>query len=427
MLSVVSTAHTVTAKATSGLRSTQLRAARAAAGLKQSQLLLRLEDAGRRLGIDLPPRESLKRQVSRWENGAPMSADYRRLFCRIYGATEDELGFVLVQAPTVEPLAQATDPDHLIDRATQLRNGAASFIDPEATGAAQIDSLDERVDLHARDCVRVAPSVMLRRLLSDFQEVQTLAARHPGPPNMSRLYGITANYASLIADEMMVLGRPADSQAWHTTAKTAADRAEDTTLQARTRSLNALLYLYYGDPARAVTLAQQAQALVSSPTAATALAAAVEAFAYSRDGVEDASRRALRVGEDQLRRQPPASRADSVFGFTERRWHFYRSRTLLRIGTAAEARHAAADAIAAYPIDVIGDPTVITLDLARRLAIDGDLLRSAEVAAAALIDMRPEHRTGLFTNAGREVLASVSPLGRTHPAVQQLHALIEAG
>ena len=426
MLRVVTAARTVTGKATPGLRSTQLREIRIAAGLKQSQLLLRLEQAGRRLGVDLPPRESLKRQVSRWENGAPMSAEYRRLFAVVYGLTEEQLGFLPPPDPAA-PAQLATSDAALIDSAAQLRQGIDSLLGQEPTAAASLDSLDERVDLHARDCVRLAPTTMLGRLLSDFHEIQALASHRHQPQAMLRLYGTAANFASLIADEMMVLGRPAESQAWHTTAKTAADRTEDPALQARTRSLNALLYLYYGEPARAVALAQQAQFLANRPAAATALAATVEAFAYSRDGNEAASRHALRVGEDLFRRQPQTHQADSVFGFTERRWRFYRSRALLRIGTTTEARAAADDAIACYPIDVVGDPTVITLDLAHRLASDGDLLQSAEVATTVLTGMRPEHRTGLFTSAGREVLTSVSALGRTHPAIQQLRDLTQAG
>jgi transcriptional regulator with XRE-family HTH domain len=422
----VISAHTVPGKPAPALRSTRLREVRAAAGLKQSQLLVLLEQAGRRLDIDVPPRESLKRQVSRWENGAPMSAEYRRLFAVVYGLTEEQLGFLPPPDPAA-PAQLATSDAALIEGAAQLRQGIDRLLGQEPTAAASLDSLDERVDLHARDCVRLAPATMLGRLVTDFREVQTLASHRHQPRAMLRLYGIAANFASLIADEMMVLGRPADSQAWHTTAKTAADRTENSALQARTRSLNALLYLYCGDPARAVALAQQAQGLANRPAAATALAAAVEAFAYSRDGNEAASRHALRVGENLFRRQPQADQADSVFGFTERRWLFYSSRALLRIGTTVEARAAADDAIACYPIDVVGDPTVITLDLARRLAFDGDLLQSAEVATTVLAEMRPEHRTGLFATAGREVLASVSALGRTHPAVHQLHALTQAG
>jgi hypothetical protein len=93
MLYVVSLMHTAADRPATGLRSTQLRQVRLAAGLKQSQLLLRLEQAGRQLGMEVAPRPSLKRQVSRWENGGTMSAEYRRLFCRVYEQTESQLGF----------------------------------------------------------------------------------------------------------------------------------------------------------------------------------------------------------------------------------------------------------------------------------------------------------------------------------------------
>src|SRR5215207_9880495 len=214
------------------------------------------------------------KKVSRWENGAPMSADYRRLFAAVYDRTEEQLGFSPEADPaaSVPPVASGAA---LVDCATQLRQGIDALLCREPTAAAGLDSLEERVDLHARDCVRLAPATMLSRLLADFHELQTLVSHRHRPRVLLRLYGITANYASLIADELMVLGRSADSQAWHTTAKTAADRTEDPAVQARTRSLNALLYLYYGDPTRAVTLAQQAQALGHRPAAAPALAAAV--------------------------------------------------------------------------------------------------------------------------------------------------------
>lgn len=89
-----------------GLRSRPLKLVRAGMGWKQSQLLVRLEDAGRRLGVQVAPRPSLKTMVSRWENGAPMSADYRRLFRDVYGMNDEDLGFPAGR----EPLAMPTEP-----------------------------------------------------------------------------------------------------------------------------------------------------------------------------------------------------------------------------------------------------------------------------------------------------------------------------
>jgi tetratricopeptide (TPR) repeat protein len=91
--SVMNPDQPVTTRGSAGLRSEQLQLIRARSGWKQSQLLLRLEDAGRGLGIHVAPRASLKTMVSKWENGAPMSEDYRRLFRHVYGMTDEDLGF----------------------------------------------------------------------------------------------------------------------------------------------------------------------------------------------------------------------------------------------------------------------------------------------------------------------------------------------
>ena len=69
-----------TARNTPGLRSRRLKEIRTAADKRQAVLLRELVAAGELNGIEVAPLASLKRMVSGWENGAPMSADYRRLF-----------------------------------------------------------------------------------------------------------------------------------------------------------------------------------------------------------------------------------------------------------------------------------------------------------------------------------------------------------
>jgi len=117
MLLVVSLMHTAAARPATGLRSTQLRQARLAAGLKQSLLLVALEHAGRELDVEVAPRPSLKRMVSRWENGAPMGTEYRRLFCHVYKKTEADLGFQALSADadgmTVTPSGRVIPPPAL--------------------------------------------------------------------------------------------------------------------------------------------------------------------------------------------------------------------------------------------------------------------------------------------------------------------------
>ena len=99
MLCVMTGAPTATTRGRAGLPSKRLQLVRAAMGWKQSRLLVALEATAHQLGLDLPPRPSLKTMVSKWENGAPMSAEYRRLFCEVYGMTEEALGFHDTNSP----------------------------------------------------------------------------------------------------------------------------------------------------------------------------------------------------------------------------------------------------------------------------------------------------------------------------------------
>ncbi len=69
--------------------------------------------------------------VSGWENGAPMSADYRRLFCIVYGLTEAELGFTTNDTPPPAPLGADLDPWELADALTSSTITAPTLAEME--------------------------------------------------------------------------------------------------------------------------------------------------------------------------------------------------------------------------------------------------------------------------------------------------------
>ncbi len=67
---------------------TQLRRARAEAQWSQTQLIAAMRRAAPSLKIRLPDNESLKTNVTRWENGHVMPGpDYRKLLRVVYGST----------------------------------------------------------------------------------------------------------------------------------------------------------------------------------------------------------------------------------------------------------------------------------------------------------------------------------------------------
>jgi hypothetical protein len=404
----------------------KLAAARDELGWSQARLISELKRRGRAAGFAVMGRSSLKTALSRWENAHFVpDQHYRRLLRDIFGATDDELGFASVTVCAVDQNLRSVqiatgstqEAPRGADASADIRRRIDQLMDADA--AVCVAGLEERVSLQAQDCVRVAPPTMLDRVLSDFEDVQALLQQPPSPALMSRLYEIAANLSALVGDELMVFGRPADSQAWYTTAKAAALRADSSRVLARVLSLNASSTSTTEPQRKAVALAQQTYALDSAGPA-PALATSVEAFAQARLGNEVAARHALRHSQELLEKQ---DQEDSVFGFTERRQLFYRGRTVLRIAKVVEARAVLNDALSSYPLDVVGDPAVLRLDLAERLVVEGDLLQAAELAISVLADLRPEHRTGLFTHPGRRVLAGVTGLGRHHVAVDQLEAL----
>jgi hypothetical protein len=71
----------------------QYRLSRPPRGWTQDRLILELETVGAAMEIPVATRASLKVQVSRWENGYPVSDEYRTLFRHIFRATDAQLGF----------------------------------------------------------------------------------------------------------------------------------------------------------------------------------------------------------------------------------------------------------------------------------------------------------------------------------------------
>src|SRR5215207_3626073 len=164
---------------------TKLAAARENLGWSQARLMSELERRGRLAGLAVMSNSSLKTALSRWENGHyTPDRQYRQLFRDIYGLSDAELGF--------PPLAVvAVEQDQTVGATADLRRDMDHLLCADA--ATCVTGLEERVSLQAQDCVRVAPSEMLTRLLADFEDVKSLLKQPVGKPLMMRLYEVAAD------------------------------------------------------------------------------------------------------------------------------------------------------------------------------------------------------------------------------------------
>ena len=145
---------------------TKLAAAREHLGWSQARLMSELQRRGRATGLVVMSTSSLRTALSRWENGhITPDRDHRKLLRDIYGLTDAELGF---PPAAVVPVEQDLATGHTTD----LRRDMDQLLGADA--ATCVTGLEERVSLQAQDCVRIAPSAMLTRLLSDFEDVKSL-------------------------------------------------------------------------------------------------------------------------------------------------------------------------------------------------------------------------------------------------------------
>lgn len=303
--------------------------------------------------------------------------------------------------PKRDLLAGADRARHLLDRTIAERS-----VTP-----AQVDKIDHMVRLHAQACVTMPPTVMLRRLIADFDEFRWLVSQAQSPTTLVRLYGCIAQIAALIADEMMVLGDTHRAWAWHHSAIVATDETGLSELGLQVRSLGILIPLYSGDPREALSMASEAchvgRSVVNKTLPAYALAVTLKALILAQLGSVDECKAALDESSESFARLGRTDEADSVFGFSERRWRFYRARTFTELGDFSEAWEAQDRALDLYPTDVVGDPTLIRLDRALCLVRQNEIDAGCQLATDTFASLPPEHHTSIFFGYGKKVLAAV--------------------
>lgn len=194
---------------------------------------------------------------------------------------------------------------------------------------------------------------------------------------------------------------------------------------AHVRALAAMLPLYYGDPWEAVQLTQEAQAIVlSRHHAVKALAPTLEALALAQHGDKESARLALVNARKSFEALDLQHQDESVFGFSERRWRFYESRTLFLIGDIPSAIEAQQAAIALYPPDVVGDRALLQLDRASCVVRCQEISAGLRAATDILLDMPPEHRTDIFLRYAWKVVSAVPAKFRSQTQVIEYCGLL---
>jgi transcriptional regulator with XRE-family HTH domain len=258
MLCVMNDPPTGTTRGRAGLPSKRLQLIRASMGWKQSRLLVAIEATAHRLGMDLPPRASLKTMVSKWENGAPMSAEYRRLFSEVYGMTEEALGFHDNAASPAEP-SLALDGLDAWDLADTLTRSSITL--------STLAEMEQAVYGYAGRYPTTPPGELLPPVTRQMTRVRQVISE-PQPLAVRRrsvaLLGVLSGVAGQLAVD---IGRQDYAEAMFRVGRLAADEADDHDLAAwiaATRGIGPFFAQQYATTADLLAAAERHAALASS-------------------------------------------------------------------------------------------------------------------------------------------------------------------
>lgn len=379
------------------------------------------------------------RQFERWYSGKVKTEphpDACRILESMFGRPVSEL-FAPATRSALETLSgsganeshsasgdDASDHD-IVGMAEGVRLRMADVL--TATAKPDIDYMMEGVSQHAVDSIQTPPDTMLRRLVVDYDQArQFLGGRLPLRYQRD-LYRATAQLSVLVADVLMVLGKSHHAESWHEQARRAADETEDDILRAHVRALAAMLPLYYGEPQATVRLAQEAQGIIGNRRhAVRALAPTLEALAHAQLDDYESSCSSLEIARRSFDELETEHKAESVFGFSERRWRFYESRALSLADDIPSAMAAQERAMALYPPEVVGDRALLRLDVARCMVRLGDISAGLQVARTMLLGMPAEHRSDIFLRYAWNVVSVVPARLRTLPAVVESCELLRS-
>jgi transcriptional regulator with XRE-family HTH domain len=335
---------------------------------------------------------------------------------------------------------EAEDDDDVLRRA-QLRmiaDAAAGGVDSQFLGAVNrirrrmddalvggtvsatmLDQWEETTADYGSQYLTVPPLRLLCDVLLDFGDVRRMC-EHRQPLDFSeRLCRLAAQLAGLAGMIMIDVGHQRLARSFFRTARTAGDETGDRQLRAWIAVREALVPLYYGDPAEAVALARAGAGLAGrNVCVAAAMAPVMEARALARVAARRGGtakpqglRRAaalLDSAHEALSRLPGTDRGDTAFGYTERQLLFHEGDTLVTLAHHQGAEKALTHSLRLYSTEEILDRSLATLGLARcRLEAD-EPEEALRLSRETLLAVPREHRSEIMVRAARSLGDSVA-------------------
>jgi len=285
--------------------------------------------------------------------------------------------------------------------------------------AIMLDEWEEATVGYGRQYMTVPPSRLLCDVLLDFGDVRRMSERRQSLEFSERLCRLAGRLAGLIGMIMINVGDQRLARSFFRTARTAADETGDRHLRAWVAVREALVPLYYGDPAEAGVLARAGAGLAGrNPCAAGVMAPVLEAraLAWAAARREEAgggpalrkARGLLAPVHEALAGLPAAERGDTAFGYTRRQLLFHEGDTLVMLGDHLGAEQAFMSSLDLYAPGEVLDRALIGLGLARcRLEADGPA-EALRLGLDTLLAVPAGYRSEIMMRTARSLADTVA-------------------
>jgi tetratricopeptide (TPR) repeat protein len=304
--------------------------------------------------------------------------------------------------------------------------------------AAMLDTWEHATASYGRQYMTVPSVRLLCDVVLDLGDVRRMCEERQPLEFSERLCRLACQLAGMAGIAMLDIGDHRLARSFFRTARTAADETGDRQLRAWVAAREALVPLYYGDPAEAVALASTARDLAGRHLCVAAVMAPVfEARARAR--LEAGSGRGRRAALSRARATldratdaicdlPPEQCADTALGYTERQVYFHTGDTLVLLGDWQAASRAFTQAAQLYPAAEMLDCALITLGQARCLLESDEPVQALAVARDTVLGLPPEHRIDVVLQVARTLGQAVGERYACLPALADYReALTTAG
>src|SRR6516164_4448997 len=343
----------------------------------------------------------------------PMPADGPRFPADLREAEDDDDMLRRVQLRMIADAPAGVDSQFL-GAVERIRRRMDDALVGGTVSATMLDRWEETTAAYGIQYLTVPPLRLLCDVLLDFGDVRRMC-EHRQPLDFSeRLCRLAAQLAGLAGMIMINVGHQRLARSFFRTARTAGDETGDRQLRAWIAVREALVPLYYGDPAEAVALARAGAGLAGrNVCVAAAMAPVMEARALARvaarrggtakpQGLRRAST-LLDGAHEALARLPATDRGDTAFGYTERQLLFHEGDTLVTLAHHRGAETALKHALRLYSTEEVLDRSLTTLGLARcRLEAD-EPEEALRMSKETLFAVPREHRSEIMVRAARSL------------------------